>query len=194
MHKLLWISFAAMLLLSCKQKKYDKPHVLIETSIGDIELELFPKKAPLTVAAFLQKVDAGLYNKASFYRVLKNDNVPEAYNTGLIQGGVFQANPAVVSSLEKVPHESPKQTGLTHASGTVSMARTTPGSATSEFFICIGDQKQFDSSSRGSGDGLGYAAFGRVVEGMSVVSKIQNKKSSGESFYEPIIIKSIKKL
>lgn len=194
MHKLVLIFLSLTMLISCKQKKYNEPHVLIETSLGNIEVELFPGKAPLTVAAFLKKVDAGLYKKASFYRVLKNDNVPEEYNTGLIQGGVFQANPAVVSSLEKVPHESPKQTGIMHESGTISMARTTPGSATSEFFICIGDQKQFDSSSRGKADGLGYAAFGRVVEGMGVVRKIQNKKSSGESFYEPIVINSIKKL
>lgn len=194
MRKLQWFLLMVVMISACKQKKYDEPHVLIETSIGNIEVELLPKKAPLTVAAFLKKVDAGLYDTASFYRVLKNDNVPDEYNTGLIQGGVFQANPGIVSSLEKVPHESPKQTGLTHGSGIISMARTTPGSATSEFFICIGDQKQFDSSSRGKADGLGYAAFGKVVDGMAVVRSIQRSKSSGESFYEPIKIKGIKRL
>ena len=179
---------------SCAQKNYKEPHVVISTQFGDIELELYPEKAPKTVAAFLANVESGLYEGASFYRVLKNDNVPEEYNQGLIQGGIFKAKPAAVASLNNVVHESPKQTGLTHESGVISMARTTPGSATSEFFICIGDQKQFDSSSRGNSDGLGYAAFGKVVEGMNVVRSIQNEKNNGESFVQSIRIKNVKKL
>lgn len=167
---------------------------MIKTQYGNIEVELYPEKAPKTVAAFLANVETGLYRDGSFYRVLKNENVPAEYNQGIIQGGVFKARPAVVASLKKVEHESPKQTGLTHESGVISMARTTPGSATSEFFICIGDQKQFDSSSRGNSDGLGYAAFGKVVEGMSVVKDIQNEKSNGESFMNAIRIIDIKKL
>lgn len=179
---------------SCSPKNYKEPHVLIKTQYGNIEVELYPEKAPKTVAAFLANVETGLYRDGSFYRVLKNENVPAEYNQGIIQGGVFKARPAVVASLKKVEHESPKQTGLTHESGVISMARTTPGSATSEFFICIGDQKQFDSSSRGNSDGLGYAAFGKVVEGMSVVKDIQNEKSNGESFMNAIRIIDIKKL
>lgn len=182
----------AISLFSCKEN-YKEPHVFIETEYGDVELELYPEKAPETVASFLDNIEAGLYNDASFYRVLKNENLPEEYNQGLIQGGVFQAKPSLVPNLKKVKHESPKQTGLTHESGTISMARTTPGSATTEFFICIGDQKQFDSSSRGNSDGLGYAAFGKVVDGMDVVRLIQNKKSTGESFNKPVKIKAIKK-
>ena len=180
-------------LFACKEN-YKEPHVLIETEYGDIEIELYPEKAPKTVAAFLANIESGLFKDGSFYRVLKNDNLSEEYNQGLIQGGVFQAKPELVSTLTKIEHESPRQTGLTHESGVISMARTTPGSATTEFFICIGDQKQFDSSSRGNSDGLGYAAFGKVVEGMKVVRAIQNKKSSGESFNQPIRIKNIKKL
>lgn len=179
--------------VSCSPKNYKEPHVLIETPSGDIEVELYPDKAPKTVAAFLANVEAGLYRDGSFYRVLKNENLPAEYNQGVIQGGVFKAKPTAVASLKKVEHESPRQTGLTHESGTISMARTTPGSATSEFFICIGDQKQFDSSSRGNSDGLGYAAFGKVVDGMSVVRKIQNAKSNGESFLNAIRIIDIKK-
>ncbi len=179
---------------SCSQSNSKMPHVLIKTEYGDIELELYPEKAPKTVASFLANIDAGIYKDVSFYRVLKNEDVPEEYNQGVIQGGVFRAKPELVPGLKKVEHESPKQTGLTHESGTISMARTTPGSATSEFFICIGDQKQFDSSSRGNSDGLGYAAFGKVVEGMKVVRKIQNKKSNGESFIYPVNISNIKKL
>ncbi|MBC7935546.1 MAG: peptidylprolyl isomerase [Rhizobacter sp.] len=179
---------------SCTQKSNSEPHVLIETEYGDIELELYPAKAPQTVAAFLANIESGIYRNGSFYRVLKNESVPEEYNQGFVQGGVFQAKPEAVAALKKVPHESPKLNGLTHESGTISMARTTPGSATSEFFICIGDQKQFDSSSRGNSDGLGYAAFGKVVGGMEVVRMIQNTKSTGESFNNPVKIVTIKKL
>lgn len=162
--------------------------------MGDIEIALYPDKAPKTVSAFLSNIEAGLYDKASFYRVLKNENVPEEYNTGLIQGGIYNTNPSRAQALKGIEHESPRQTGLSHTNGTVSMARLEAGSATSEFFICIGDQKQFDSSSRGNNDGLGYAAFGRVVEGMDVVSKIQNRKSKGDSFLEDLRINKIKKL
>lgn len=193
MKKLLFI-LVTTCFISCSQSNDKEPHVVIKTEYGDIELELYPEKAPATVAAFMANIKAGNYKDVSFYRVLKNDNLPEEYNQGLIQGGVFQAKPALVPGLKKVPHESPRQTGLSHESGTISMARTTPGSATSEFFICIGDQKQFDSSSRGNSDGLGYAAFGKVVEGMKVIRKIQNGKSTGEQFNSPVKISNIKKL
>jgi peptidyl-prolyl cis-trans isomerase A (cyclophilin A) len=186
---ILWVTA-----FSCTQKNYTNPHVIIESGYGDIEVELYPEKAPKTVAAFLKNIDEGLYKKSSFYRVIKNDNVPEAYNTGLIQGGIYQTHPQKINKIQPIPHESPRQTVLSHVSGTLSMARTTPGSATSEFFICIGDQKQFDSSSRGNSDGMGYAAFGKVFKGMDVVSKIQNRKSNGEDFHIPVNIKNIKRL
>ena len=192
--KNLFVAILSFLFFSCTQKTYKEPHVLIKTEYGDIELELYPEKAPATVAAFLTNVDAGIFNKSSFYRVMKNDNVPEEYNSGLIQGGIFKTDPAKQSQIKKIQHESPRQTGLSHVSGTISMARTIPGSATSEFFICIGDQLQFDSSSGGNYDGLGYAAFGKVFKGMKVAREIQNKKSNGESFETPVQIISIKKL
>ncbi len=168
---------ALLILASCNSGNPNEPHVRIETGVGDIELALFPQKAPKTVAAFLALVDSSYYDNASFYRVLKNENVPAEYNTGLIQGGIFESNYMASTTTSRIEHESPRQTGLSHLSGTISMARTTAGSASSEFFICIGDQQQFDSSSsRGNSDGLGYAAFGMVKSGMDVVQKIQNKK------------------
>jgi len=192
--KKIFVTLLSLFVFSCTPKKFKEPHVLIKTEYGDIELELYPGKAPATVAAFLTNLDAGIFNKSSFYRVIKNDNVPAEYNSGLIQGGIFKTDPSRQSQIQKIPHESPRQTGLSHVSGTISMARTTPGSATSEFFICIGDQLQFDSSSGGNYDGLGYAAFGKVVEGMKVAREIQNKRSNGESFETPVKIISIKKL
>jgi peptidyl-prolyl cis-trans isomerase A (cyclophilin A) len=184
MKQWLRILCTSIIISACTQYPNNSPHVKIETTNGDIIVALYPDKAPKTVNAFLTYVAAGHYKEANFYRVIKNENVPAEYNTGLVQGGIFHSNPSLHQQLKGTEHESPKVTGLSHTSGTISMARTTPGSATTEFFICIGDQQQFDSSNRSGTDGLGYAAFGKVVEGMDVLSKIQNKKSNGESFID----------
>lgn len=185
----------SLFLCACSRKHYDKPHIVIETEYGDIEAELYPDKAPKTVAAFLKNVEAGNYKNASFYRVLKNPDLDERYNSGLIQGGIIKTNPQKQQTISTIEHESPRQTGLTHESGTLSMARTSAGTANTEFFICIGNQQQFDSSAVfGNRDGLGYAAFGSVVEGMKLVRKIQGLKSSGESFIHDIRIHNIIKL
>ncbi len=176
---------------SCHHKVYDNPHIEIQTEYGDIEAELYPSKAPLTVAAFLKNIKNKTYDKATFYRVLKNEDLAEQYNSGLIQGGIYDANPQLEKTLPAIPHESPKQTGLSHTSGTLSMARTEPGTARSEFFICIGDQTQFDSSRRTNPDGLGYAAFGRVVKGMKIVRKIQALENNGDKIIYPAQIKQI---
>lgn len=183
--------FLLLILTGCTSGNKSENTVIIETGYGDIEIELYPDKAPKTVAAFLKYVDEGLYKNGSFYRVLKNDNVPSEYNTGLIQGGINTTNGSKQIALQGTPHESPRVTGLTHESGVISMARTTPGTATSEFFICIGDQKQFDSSRRGNADGQGYAAFGKVTKGMDVVKKIQNARSDEDRFVSEIKIENI---
>lgn len=191
MIKKIGLYFFVCMLAACARKNNGDNHVVIDTEYGDIEVELFAEKAPKTVAAFLKNVDAGIYKGGSFYRVLKNEDLPKEYNQGVIQGGIFQSKPGTGTTF--IEHESPRQTGISHKDGTISMARTKPGTASSEFFICIGDQPQFDSSSRGQSDGLGYAAFGKVVDGMQIVREIQNKKSTGESFNSPIKINSIKR-
>ena len=90
-----------------------------------------------------------------------------------------------------IDHESTKLTGLTHQSGTISLARTEPGTANTEFFICIGDQSPFDFGRRGTEDGQGFAAFGKIFRGMDIVRKIQAQKSSGDHFDERIVINNI---
>lgn len=180
--------------MSCNQATYKNPHILIETQLGDIEVELFPDQAPKTVAAFLSYIDSGFYDKASFYRVLKTDEFPTDNNTGIIQGGLWQTNAAKKITIPGIEHETTKQSGLTHQSGTISLARTTPGSANTEFFICIGDQSPLDFARRGTEDGQGYAAFGKVFKGMDIVRKIQAKKSHGDKFDEKIGITTISKL
>ena len=183
-----------LLFLSCGHPDYKNPHVIIDCQYGEIELELFPDKAPKTVAAFLSNVDAGFYNNTSFYRVLKTEDLPTTTNTGIIQGGMWQTNPAKKATMPGIVHESTKQSGLTHQSGTVSLARLEPGSANTEFFICIGDQSPLDAGRRGTEDGQGYTAFGTVFKGMDIVRKIQGQKSHGDKFDAKIEIHTIKRL
>ena len=174
-------------LFSCSQKKSEFPTIIISTNYGNIEAELYPTKAPITVAAFLSYIDKSYYKYTNFYRVLKDEEMPTDYNSGLIQGGVWPNLKAVPG----IVHEPTTLTGLTHTSGTLSMARTGVGTATTEFFICIGDQTSLDAGRSGTKDSLGFAAFGRVIKGMSIVRKIQATRSTGDQFNEKIKIANI---
>ena len=176
-------------LISCSQKQGEFPTITISTNYGDIEAELYPAKAPKTVAAFLSCIDKGFYKNTTFYRVLKDDEMPTDYNSGLIQGGIWPNLKSVVG----IGHESTKLTGLSHTDGTLSMARTGVGTATTEFFICIGDQTSLDAGRSGTKDSLGFAAFGKVINGMSIVRKIQATKNNGDQLIEKITINNITK-
>ena len=185
------MSFLAMIiaaLTSCIHPHYENPHVIINTRLGDIELELFPAKAPKTVAAFLTAIKNGVYDNSSFYRVLKTEELPSDFNTGLIQGGTWKTSPQKTAGIPGITHESTKLTGLSHTDGTISMARTDTGTAKTEFFICIGDQSSLDFGRKGTPDGQGFAAFGSVFRGMNIVKKIQSQQSHGDSFDEKIDI------
>lgn len=193
MHKLI-VVFLLVVFVACSRPDYKNPHVLIETSMGDIEVELYPDQAPKTVAAFLSHIESGVYDKTSFYRVLKAEDLPTDNNTGIIQGGVYQRAPSKNTDIAGINHESTKQSGLSHTDGTISMARTDTGSAKTEFFICIGDQSPLDFGRRGTPDGQGYAAFGKVVKGMGIVRKIQSEANEGDRFKTPIDIREIERL
>lgn len=159
--------------------------VLVEmgTAAGRITLELYPEKAPVTVGNFLRYVNLGHYDGSAFYRVVRLDNQkPSDIPIQVIQGGLLgdmmsgRADAAELdmsSMLPPIPHETTKQTGIRHVDGTISMARFTPGSASSEFFITLGDNAALDFGGMRNPDGQGFAAFGRVIEGMDVVRKIQ---------------------
>ncbi len=190
MNKLL-IIIGAVILFSCNNNK--NPQIIIKTNFGNIEAELFPDKAAKSVAAFLSYIDSGIYKNSSFYRVLLEETMSDL-NTGVIQGGIWETNNKKARELPGIEHESPKQTGLSHSSGTLSLARTTAGTANSEFFICIGDQSGYDSSKAFSADGLGYAAFGRVISGMEIVREIQNQPANGQAFTKATIILNIERL
>lgn len=181
-------------IFACSGPKYKNPHVLIVTNLGDIEIELFPDKAPKTVAAFLLNMEREVYKKSSFYRVLKTEGVDEISNIGIIQGGIWRTDPVRAVGLPAIPHEPTSVTGLSHTDGVVSMARTGAGSARSEFFICIGDQSPLDAGRRGNPDGQGFAAFGKVFKGMDIVRKIQGQPNKGDLFDKKITIQQIELL
>ena len=190
----LFMLIIASVLTGCSTK-YANPHIEIQTKLGDIEVELYPAQAPKTVAAFLSYVKAGYYKNSSFYRVLNNDNQPSnAPKAELIQGGLYRSNPKVHDTLSGIPHETTQQTKILHKDGTISLARLQPGSATSEFFICIGDQPGFDYGGENNADKQGYAAFGKVVKGMDVVQKIYHRPDNEQSFDPPVPIFNIVEL
>ncbi len=182
----------SILLAACSSNKYKNPHVEIETKIGDIEIELYPDQAPKSVAAFLSYIEAGYYKDGSFYRVLNADNQPSnAPKAELIQGGLYGKKRP---ELPGIPHETTEQTKILHKDGVISLARLEPGTANTEFFICIGDQPGFDFGGENNPDKQGYAAFGKVVKGMDIVRRIYNMPEDEQRFDPPVPIYSIKKL
>lgn len=168
------------------------PHVIIRTEAGDIEVEVYPKQAPKTASAFLSCIDSGFYKNGSFYRVLNDENqVTGAGASRLIQGGIWKTNHAKAVGVPGVPHEPTSTTHILHTDGTVSLARSEPGSGTTEFFICVGDQPGFDFGGENNPDGQGYAAFGRVVKGMDVVRTIYARPENNQSFTPQVHIYTI---
>jgi peptidyl-prolyl cis-trans isomerase A (cyclophilin A) len=177
----------------CSQPQQGNPIVKIETAAGDIEVELFQNKAPKSVTAFLSHVDNGIYNNASFYRILNEDNQPStAIEPSLIQGGTYKSKNAP-QNLAHIPHETTQETGILHKAGTISLARLEPGTATTEFFICLNDEPGFDYGGENNPDKHGYAAFGKVVKGMDVVRKIYNRPEEDQAFTPPVAIYNIKR-
>lgn len=192
---LLLVVFLAAGLFSCKHKTYPKNSIKIETNFGDIIVQLFPEKAPVTVANFLKYVDSGYYKNSSFYRVLKAEDQPSsAFRSDLIQGGIWQTKSKLEAGLPGIPLETTRQTGITHKNGTISMARSGASTATTEFFIVIGDQSAYDYGGDANDDHQGFAAFGRVVEGMDIVKDIHAQPDYNTSFRPPITIKNIVRL
>lgn len=154
--------------------------VIIATSLGDIRISLDTERAPLTSANFLRYVDGEHYTGATFYRTVRYENDNGNPKIEVIQGGLRGAG----SPFEPIGHEDTGQTGLRHTDGVISMARDEIGTTSSEFFICIGDQPGLDKGAARHADGQGFAAFGRVVEGMDVVRKIHAAPSSAPGYSE----------
>jgi peptidyl-prolyl cis-trans isomerase A (cyclophilin A) len=166
--------------------------IVIETELGAIEIEIDRARAPVTAANFLHYVDGGLYDGGRFHRTVKLDNQPDNdVRIEVIQGGIDPAR----ERDERAPIvlERTSRTGLRHRDGTVSMARAEPDTATSDFFICIGDQPSLDFGGARNPDGQGFAAFGRVISGMGVVRRIQAAPAEGQTLTPPVAIKSVRR-
>jgi peptidyl-prolyl cis-trans isomerase A (cyclophilin A) len=160
--------------------------VLVRTELGDIVLEVDTKRAPDTAANFLRYVDAGHYDGGMFHRTVKMDNQPDSpVKIEVIQAGV-NADRAK-DGFPAIPIERTSVTGLRHTNGAISMARGQPDSATSGWFICINDQASLDFGGARNPDGHGFAAFGRVVQGMDVVRKIQQAPNTDAQRLTPPI-------
>jgi cyclophilin family peptidyl-prolyl cis-trans isomerase len=165
----------------------EHPHVVIETTLGNIEVELEAKAAPLTVSNFLYYVQERLYNDGRFFRTVTPSNQPT--NKVRIQVIQAQANPARTNEfLPPIRLERTSETGLHHLDGSLSMARSEPDTAQDSFSICIGDQPELDFGGKRNPDGQGFAAFGRVVKGMDLVRKIQAAPADGQQLSPPILI------
>ncbi len=155
--------------------------VILETSAGVVSVELFEDQAPVTVANFLEYVDAGFFDGTIFHRV-----IPKF----MIQGGGFTDEMSEKPTRDPIKNEA--DNGLKNERGTLSMARTSDiNSATSQFFINVADNKFLDHSERD----FGYAVFAKVVEGMDVVDQIAQVKTGSNGGHqdvpvEPLVIQS----
>ena len=162
----------------------DKPMVVFSTTFGEVTIELYPDRAPITVENFLAYVDAGFYDGTIFHRVVPGF---------VIQGGGFTEHMEQKSTRSPIKNEA--DNGLRNERGTLSMARTRDvNSATSQFFINLTDNAVLDHGERD----FGYAVFGRVVDGMEVIDKIATVRTNNRGMYqnvpvEPIVIQSARR-
>lgn len=161
--------------------------MLIDTEAGELMLSVDLKHAPRTACNFLSYVAAGAYSGGKFGRTVRSDNQRNAP----VPISVVQAYPnADFELFPAIELERTKETGLRHRNGTVSMARRGADDATAKFFICVGDQPELNFGGRRNPDGQGFAAFGKVIRGMSVVARIQSGAAEGENLTPPIAIRS----
>lgn len=173
------------MLISASLIAAEVPRVLLQTNKGDVELELNPEKAPVSVKNFLSYVESGFYNGVIFHRVIPGF---------MIQGGGFTQE--MQQKTTNAPIRNEANNGLTNQRGTLAMARTNVvDSATSQFFINLKDNEFLNHGQRD----YGYAVFGRVVKGMEVVDQIANLPTKRAGMHqnapaEPVIIQSAKQI
>jgi peptidyl-prolyl cis-trans isomerase A (cyclophilin A) len=168
--------------------------VVMHTALGDIRVALEKDRAPITAANFLRYVDQKRFDNITFYRAVK---VSDDGQYGMLQGGL-KGNPKLV--LKPIAHEPTSVTGLSHLDGTISMARTDPGTAKADFFIVIGDLITLDANPERND--VGYAAFGKVTMGMDLVRRMLELPRStdagdgsmkGQMLAEPVKILTVRR-
>ncbi len=188
----LFRSFAAALMVALpfaivSAQPHDSVYVVIRTELGDIRVALFADAAPVTVENFLDYVRSGHYDGGSFFRTVRTDNQPhDRVKIAVIQAGGHPWEENFTN--EPIMLERTSETGLRHVDGTISMARTGPDTATTSFFICVGNQPALDYGGQRNPDGQGFAAFGIVVDGMDIVHQIHEMKARGQSIMPPVRI------
>lgn len=186
--KILSVFILVFILAAISILAQKKTIVEIQSEAGNIKVELYNNKAPLTVANFLKYVNAGKFKSSSFYRTVTMQNQPHnKIKIEVIQGGIEEES----KMFPPIKHESTRETGILHKDGVISMARDKPGTETSEFFICIGDQPSLDYGGMRNPDGQGFSAFGKVIEGMKVVRRIQKMNSVDQRLIPPVRIINI---
>jgi len=163
-------------------KTTQSARVMMDTAYGQIVAEIYTAAAPVTATNFLRYIDAGLYAEASFYRAARPDNDRRVPHISVLQGGIDETCRS--APFPPIPHESTRATGLTHCNGALSAVRWEPGTATSEFFIVVGDTPELDFGGARNPDGQGFAAFGRVILGMDVVRQIHAGRTGTTSTVE----------
>ena len=140
-------------------RKDPRPKILLRASLGDIVIELFADRAPVTTSNFIRYVDENRYKSASFYRAVTLNNQSNSdVKIQIIQGGIGPT--ANNKQLPPITHEATERTGILHVDGTISMARREPNTAASEFFVCVGDQPELNFGGKRNKDIQGFAAFG----------------------------------
>jgi cyclophilin family peptidyl-prolyl cis-trans isomerase len=155
------------------------PSVVITTSAGNLKVELFEDKAPITVKNFLGYVDDKFYDGTIFHRVISNF---------MIQGGGFE--PGMNQKKTKANIKNESANGLSNTRGTLAMARTNvPDSASSQFFVNVVDNHFLDKAK--AQDGVGYCVFGKVVEGMDVVDKIKAMKTGSKGGHQDVPLQDV---
>ncbi len=176
------LCLALALLAPANLAAQDKPVLVIETSMGDITVELNPARAPKSVENILSYVNGGFYDGTIFHRVISNF---------MIQGGGF--TPDMERKPTRDPIQNEADNGLKNRRGTLAMARTAEiHSATAQFFINVKDNSFLDNKGNSSGD-YGYAVFGKVTDGMDVVDKIKDVKTGNQDVpTETVLIKTIR--
>jgi peptidyl-prolyl cis-trans isomerase A (cyclophilin A) len=192
LRKITWGKSALLLLLilltgsdACHRSRPER--VLMVTDLGEISLEIYARQAPVTTRNFLSLVEKGVYTHAFFYRTVHMENQPNnEVKIDVIQGGLFDDD--LVNTYPTIAHETSAATGILHKDGVISMARNEPGSASTEFFICIGDQPSLDFGGDRNPDGQGFAAFGKVTGGMDLVRQIQSLPDSGQYLADRVMI------
>ena len=167
--------------------------VRLETTLGVVDLELDAARAPATTRNFLRYVDRGDYDGGRFHRTVRAANQPgKKVLIDVIQAGRDPRR--TDAEWPPIPLERTSVTGLRHTDGALSMARDGPDTATSDFFICVGDQPALDFGGARNPDGQGFAAFGRVVAGMEMVRRIHDAPADGQALTPPVVIRSARRM